>query len=151
MAGCHGNYTNNPPVACDVSIVSDGSLLVLTASIVHHAKHHPAVQIESLEVEPCGDSVYRVRATVANRGLLPSFVTNKGRSLGRFAPVMASLRPAPGVELISQKGHLDLGHLQGVSGTAVGEWFVKAAGVTELGSLSVRGAAGGDSTVSVTV
>ena len=83
----------------------------------HHAKHHPAVQVESLEVEPSGDSTYRERATITNRGLLSSHVTSKGRELGRFAPVMASLRPAPGVQLISQKGHLDLGHLQGVSKT----------------------------------
>ena len=59
---------------------------------------------ESLEVESFGGNVYRVRATIANRGALPTHVTNKGKELGRFQTVLASLRPAEGVMLLSSEG-----------------------------------------------
>ena len=56
---------------------------------------------ESMDVESFGGNVYRVRATIANRGALPTHVTNKGKELGRFQTVLASLRPAEGVMLLS--------------------------------------------------
>eukprot|EP01046_Picozoa_sp_COSAG06_P043076 COSAG06_NODE_5591_length_3378_cov_1.351327_1_plen_84_part_00 len=36
--------------------------------------------------------------------LMGEQVTNKGKELGRFPPVLASLRPAEGVKLLSNQG-----------------------------------------------
>ena len=119
------------------------------ASILHHAKQHPTAAVEALEVDACGGGVWRVRATVANRGALPTHVTQKGLALGRFAPVVATLAPAEGVKLLSQAGHVELGHLPAVIGTAGAEWFVQAPAGGVLGTLKVLGAAGGDSEVAV--
>ena len=103
---------------------------------------------ESMDVESFGGNVYRVRATIANRGALPTHVTNKGKELGRFQTVLASLRPAEGVMLLSSEGHIELGHLPAVTGHSTVEWFVQAATSGQenlcLGTLGVRGAAGGD-------
>lgn len=121
-------------------------------SILLHAKMHPWVQIEKVEVTPVGEGggggVYRVRALVANRGELPTHVTNHGRSLPRIAPVRASFVPAEGVELLSTPGHVELGHLAGVTGSGRAEWFVRAACAEApcklLGRLLVNGSCGGD-------
>eukprot|EP01047_Picozoa_sp_COSAG01_P025086 COSAG01_NODE_1570_length_9869_cov_360.007267_13_plen_136_part_00 len=121
-------------------------------SILLHAKMHPWVQIEESEATPVeaevGRGVYRVRARVANRGELPTHVTNHGRSLARFAPVRASFVPAEGVELLSAQGHVELGHLAGVTGSGRAEWFVRTAGEETpgklLGQLRVQGSCGGD-------
>jgi len=143
---------------------------------------------ESVDVEPFGGNIYRVRAAIANRGALPTYVTNKGKELGRFQTVLASLRPAEGVMLLSSEGtaayaldnllpltvvcikrslvlsqkiltlasnrvntgHIDLGHLSAVTGQSTAEWFVQATGTSSgneklcLGTLGIRGAAGGD-------
>ena len=61
---------------------------------------------DSVDVKSFGGSIYRVRATISNRGGLPTYVTNKGRELGRFQTVLASLRPAEGVMLLSNEGVL---------------------------------------------
>jgi hypothetical protein len=104
---------------------------------------------ENMNVESFGGNVYRVRATIANRGALPTYVTNKGKELGRFQTVLASLRPAEGVTLLSSEGHVELGHLSAVTGHSNVEWFVQVDGASAkgnlcLGTLGVRGAAGGD-------
>lgn len=114
-------------------------------------ERHPRVQAESVEVTGVGGDAYRIRARIANRGRLPTNVTNLGRGLPRMQPVRASLTPADGVELLSARGHLELGHLRALTGSRVVEWFVRAAvpAGTELAVIRVLGGAGGDSRVQV--
>lgn len=114
-------------------------------------ERHPRVQAESVEVTGVGGDAYRIRARIANRGRLPTNVTNLGRGLPRMQPVRASLTPADGVELLSARGHLELGHLRALTGSRVVEWFVRAAvpAGTELAVVRVLGGAGGDSRVQV--
>ena len=116
------------------------------------AERHPRVQAESVEVTGVGGDAYRIRARIANRGRLPTNVTNLGRGLPRMQPVRVSLTPAGGVELLSARGHLELGHLRALTGSRIVEWFVRAAAVpagTELAVIRVLGGAGGDSCVQV--
>lgn len=114
-------------------------------------ERHPRVQAESVEVTGVGGDACRIRARIANRGRLPTNVTNLGRGLPRMQPVRASLTPADGVELLSARGHLELGHLRALTGSRVVEWFVRAAvpAGTELAVIRVLGGAGGDSRVQV--
>ena len=78
-------------------------------------------------------------------------VSNKALELGRFPPVCLSFRPAPHATLLSDVGHIELGHLAGVTGTGLGEWFVQVASVDDgsLGEIGVAGACGGDFVVTV--
>jgi hypothetical protein len=110
-----------------------------------HAERHPHVVIEDGAVEAVGDDIYRIRARVANRGHLPTHVTAKGRQLRRLRTVRVEYHVA-GCELLSQRGHHDLGHLAGATGSRSLEWFVRAAGRRrDLGEVRVSGGAGGNS------
>ena len=120
--------------------------------VMEHARMHPDLVMESLSVDPCGNGVYHVRAQVANRGVLPTHVTNKALELQRFEPVRLSLAcdAAAGVQLLSDIGHVEVGHLAGITGNGSAEWFVQADGDSSaakgllLGKLHVTGACGGD-------
>jgi hypothetical protein len=117
---------------------------------VEHASRHPRVVIEDLAAEWVGGGVWRIRARVANRGQFPTHVTNKGRSLRRLKPVRVEFRPAEGVRLLSQRGHHDLGHLEGVTEGRPLEWFVAVEGGTDtLCRLLVQGGTGGNTSATV--
>lgn len=117
---------------------------------LEHAGMHPWVHLEEVRAEPVGGSVYRVRARVANRGQLPTQVSNRGKALRRLRTVQVELHLGEGVQLLSNRGHADLGHLEGVTGSRLLEWFVAAPeGAEVLCQVRVLGGAGGN--VSTTV
>ncbi|MDP6116919.1 MAG: M14 family metallopeptidase [Planctomycetota bacterium] len=117
---------------------------------LEHAEMHPQVVLEEVAAEKVGDDVWRIRARVANRGELPTHVTNKGRGLRRLRPVKVEFRPAEGVELLSNIGHKSVGHLGGVTGSRDLEWFVGAGGkVKALCEIRVLGGTGGNCVVEV--
>ncbi len=91
-----------------------------------HAGQHPQVALEEVQAEAVGGSVVRVRARVANRGTLPTHVSNRGRSLSRVRPVRVEFHPARGATLLSTEGHVEVGHLAGETGSRMLEWFVSA-------------------------
>ena len=100
-----------------------------------------------LSVTAVADNLYRIRARVANRGAFPTHVTNKGKSLRRLRPVRVEFCPAEGVELLSARGHVDLGHLNGLTDSRLVEWFVSApAGSQRLCEIYVLGGSGGNIT-----
>ncbi len=111
---------------------------------LEHAARHPWVTLEGLEVTAVGGPVYRVRARVANRGFFPTYISNKGKSLRRLRPVRVEFRPVKGVDLLSAEGHRDLGHLEGVTGGRLLEWFLSAPEGGELGEIRVLGGTGGN-------
>jgi hypothetical protein len=116
-----------------------------------HANKHPRVVIEDLAVAAVGgatkggDTVYRVRARIANRGAFPTHVTNKGKHLRRLQPVRAEFHPAEGVQLLSAQGHAELGHLRGPAGSRLLEWFLSSPQDAEtLCEIHVLGGTGGN-------
>ena len=111
---------------------------------LEHAGRHPSICIEDLAVEAVGGQVFRIRGRVANRGVLPTHVTEKGRSLRRLQPVRVEFHPGKGVALLSRQAHAVLGHLDGVTGSRAVEWFLSARGRSaHLGEIRVRGGTGG--------
>jgi hypothetical protein len=112
---------------------------------VEHAKRHPRVVLEDLSVTPVGGGVCRIRARAANRGEFPTHVTNKGKNLSRLRPVRVEFHPAKGVKLLSCRGHAEVGHLNGMTGSQILEWFVASPGSSdELCEIRVLGGAGGN-------
>ena len=112
------------------------------------AERHPQVVPEEVEVAAVGGTVFRIRARIANRGRLPTNITNLGKGLPRIQPVRVSLILEKGVELLSERGHQDLGHLRPLTGSRIVEWFVQAPTVTageKIGLIRVLGGTGGDS------
>jgi hypothetical protein len=117
---------------------------------LRHAAMHPGVVLEDVTAEAMGGAVYRIRARVANRGQLPTHVSNRGRGLARLRPVRVELHLVEGVELLSAQGHQQLGHLSGVTGSHLLEWFVSAPeGAEELAEIVAWGGAGGNAYANV--
>ncbi len=115
-----------------------------------HAARHPWVKLEDLTLDRVGGQIVRLRARVTNRGHYPTHVTNKGRSLRRLQGVRVELHLVEGVALLSQAGHVDCGHLPGVTGSRALEWFLKAPDSAKtLGEIRVFGGAGGNASVPV--
>jgi hypothetical protein len=115
-----------------------------------HAGRHPWVRGEEPTADQVAPGVWRIRVRVANRGAFPTHVTNRGRGLSRLRPVRVQFHPAEGVELLSAEGHRELGHLQGVTGSCMLEWFVRAsAGADSLARVVIHGGTGGESEVEV--
>jgi len=117
---------------------------------VHHASLHPLVQIEELSTDRVGADVFRVRARIANRGHLPTYVSNKGRTLRRLREVRVELCLAKGIRLLSHQGHTCIGHLKGLTGSRIIEWFLKAPkGAVSLGEIAALGGTGGNVRVKI--
>lgn len=110
---------------------------------LEHARRHPQTALEDLSVDAVGGGVWRIRGRVANRGAFPTHVTNKGRGLRRLRPVRVEFCPGEGVEILSHQAHFEVGHLAGVTGSRVVEWFVAGSG-GELGEIRVAGGTGGN-------
>jgi len=137
IGGFLNPHLNNPTLQ-DLKKTSAGTYRFTIA----HAKKHPYIVIEEVTTEAIGNSIYKIRAKVANKGALPTNITNKALSLARFKGVKVQFFPAEKSELISLHSHFDIGHIQGISFHTV-EWFVKSKG-KELGEISVHGETGGN-------
>ena len=62
-----------------------------------------------------------------------------------MSPVRAEFHPREGVELLSQHAHLELGHLEGVTGSRVMEWFaLTQSRSNHLDKIRIRGGAAGN-------
>ena len=134
------------PTLSDLSEIAKGTYRFT----LHHAHKHPWIRVEDLSVEAIESSVYRVRARIANRGEFPTHVTNKGQELRRLRSVRVEFYPAEGVKLLSATGHVDLGHLKGVTDSRLLEWFLSASqDAQELCEIRVLGGTGGNEIVQV--
>jgi hypothetical protein len=116
---------------------------------LEHARRHPRVLAEDLQVDAVADGIWRVRARIVNRGGFPTHVSNRGRQLRRLRPVVASLRTGEGVELLSRRGAFELGHLAAIRGNAGVEWFVRADPGARA-QLEIAGGTGGNTRTEVT-
>ncbi len=115
---------------------------------LHHAAQHPDVGIRDVEAKNLGAGVWRIRARVVNRGAFPTHITNRGAKLSRLRPVRVEFLPDPGVELLSQAGHQDIGHLPGPAGCRRLEWFVRARKPAAC-RIEAKGGTGGNSAATV--
>jgi hypothetical protein len=133
------NWAN--PTQADLREIAKGTYRFT----LQHAAKHPWLRIEDLSVIVVAENIYRIRARVANRGAFPTHVTNKGKSLRRLRPVRVQFCPAEGVDLLSAQGHVDLGHLGGVTDSRLVEWFVSAPdGSQALCEIRALGGSGGN-------
>jgi len=140
IGGFRFNHLANPTLK-HLAQISKGTYRFTLA----HARKHPQVLLDELQVDPVGEQVYRIRARVMNRGEFPTNITQRGRILRRLQPVVVEFLTGKGVENLSAEGHRDLGHLQGITGGRNLEWFVSAAkGVNELCRIRIQGGTGGN-------
>ncbi|MCE5238799.1 M14 family metallopeptidase [bacterium] len=99
--------------------------------ILEHARRHPQLAIHSLTAEAVEGQVYRLQATVANTGGLPTQVTEHGSRVAANGPVTIRLVLGEGVTLLSRSGVVEQPSLPALSGHLDLEWFVRGpAGAT---------------------
>jgi len=97
------------------------------AFIVEHARRHPHLEVHRAVAEHMGGQIYRLRATVANTGGLPTQVTEQGSRIAANGPVRIRLVPGEGVAVLSRSDLLELPSLAALSGHVDLEWFVRGA------------------------
>ncbi|MFC1640288.1 M14 family metallopeptidase [Gemmatimonadota bacterium] len=120
----HGTYTN---VMClpgpDYEKLLD-----------NHTKWHlyllsvsPLVQIGEIETTHLDGGFYRIRASVENRGGLPTYVSQQALLAETDQPVTATLS-LNGATLVGGAASIDLGHLAAGSSSATADWLVQVSG-----------------------
>lgn len=78
---------------------------------LHHAACTPLIQLENVTATALADSLFRVSATVANVGFLPTYMTERALTHGTAAAVNVTLE-TEGEVLIGQR-YTEVGHLAG--------------------------------------
>ncbi len=91
--------------------------------VQHHASLAPRLELR-VEVTAVGGPAYRLRATVANRGALPTNILDAARKLPHVEGVRLSLEGGEAVARLSRSSRVEAGHLGRVTGRAEAEWFV---------------------------
>ncbi|MBM3211341.1 hypothetical protein FJZ33_03910 [Candidatus Poribacteria bacterium] len=129
------------PTLWDLAKISEGTYKFT----LEHAGKHPKVTLEDLQVDFMGENIYRIRLRVANRGEFPTHISNKGRNLRRLRPVRLEFHPVDGVKLLSSQGHYTIGHLGGITGSRLLEWFVSVPeDKIEICEIRIFGGTGGN-------
>jgi hypothetical protein len=113
-----------------------------------HAKTLPMVGVSKMDVKQVDQETWKLSAVVANSGYLPTFLTQVAIDQKTAQPVTVTL--GGGVEFISGKAKVEVGHLEGRAGRSGGfmngnfrpvrdlpsekqvDWIVKASVGTEL-------------------
>lgn len=124
------------------------------AFILYHASTTPLVRVSDVKAAPAGP-VYKISATVANEGFLPTNVTEQAIRARIAKPVVAEIELAPGMTLIGGAAKVTLGHIDGTpavvkeysfgSQTFSGsnkrnvEWVVSGAGPVTIRATSEKG------------
>jgi len=96
----------------------------------------PRLEIDQTEAEPLGGGVWRVKATVVNRGFLPT-MPQTGDTTKAPQPVQVELALPAGVRLASGHARRQIEPLAGDGGRSDQSWLVTAA-VKKPTSLRVR-------------
>ena len=103
---------------------------------LYHAACLPELHVEKVSVEKLADDLYKVKATVANKGFMPTNVCQQAVNAGKAKPVtveVAAAHAEGGFSLVAGKAKQEIGHLQGLSGGGRGGmgWFGGSSGGTE--------------------
>ena len=75
----------------------------------------PKLEIHTLEVKPVDDGTYHLNLVVENTGFLPTYTSAQAQKVKAVRPVRAELVLPAGIQLISGKQLVELGHLEGRS------------------------------------
>ncbi len=148
----------NPPTALLEGVCRDN-----VAFNLKHAAAAPRVRVDEAVAEHLGADLYRVRATVANHGYLPTNLTDVAVARQVAKPVRVALE-LDGAELVMNPREVDVGHLAGRNErefpwspwgptwsptTRVVEWLVRSKGPGAGVRVVARSARAGTDALSV--
>jgi len=114
-----------------------------TATVLESAEKLARLEITSTEEKELSRGVWRVTATAANLGFMPTH-TRMGARTRSFLPVRLELELPAGASLVSGVRWVASERLEGATGTLKGEWLVRAKKGERLGLLVFSNNAGKD-------
>lgn len=86
---------------------------------LYHAWTLPEIELEEVKVEEISQEIYKITAVVANKGYLPTNVSEKAIMAGKAKPVVCRLESIPGtdtsVQFLIGKPRQEIGHIAGFS------------------------------------
>jgi len=100
---------NPPPDRLEEVCTAQSQFLMRLASMAPRISVH--VEVEEIDVE-----LHRVRATVENRGYLPTYVLSSAKALPHSDPLHVGIELDYGLSLVSGETRSDIGHLEGWGG-----------------------------------
>ncbi len=101
------------------------ALAIHTATVIDLASKLARVEILSLEIEPLGSDVYRVKAIAGNRGELATHSEQAVRARAHL-PTRLALAESPDVRLITGPRAIAEERLAGRTGTLRASWLIRA-------------------------
>jgi len=101
------------------------------------AEKLPRLRLDEIETEPLGGGVWRVTATLLNRGLLPT-VSEMGRISRQPHPLQIAVELPEGASLVTGHARVELPPLAGGGGKAEQSWLVRVGAKHRPALLRVR-------------
>ncbi len=116
IGGVKRKFTRrNPPPGKWLEYEVDKTLLFA----IRHAALLPLLQVTEARVEKVADKVFKVYAQVSNTGFMSTNVTKMAVKIKVAKPVVAEISLPEGVELVTGREKVNLGHLEGRSAKLV--------------------------------
>ena len=78
-----------------------------------HASLLPELEITDFWVKDLGDGVYKVGVKVVNNGFQATCLTQMAEKLKIAKPVIATIHPGDGIQVLSERPWIDMGILEG--------------------------------------
>lgn len=114
------------------------------------AQQLPQVEVVETEVEPRGDNVYLLTATLANEQYLPTQLA-MGQRIRFNRPITVRLMPASGMSVLTGNIQQQVARLEGMGGRETFSWLVQAPPGTRVDLEVFAERAGGLQTIPVTL
>ena len=112
IGGVERKYTRrNPPPGKWLEYEIDKCMMFA----LRHAALLPLLRVTETEVTKVAENVYKVTATIANTGYLPTEVTKMAVNIKVAKPVIAEINLGDNAELVIGHEKVELGHLDGRS------------------------------------
>jgi len=91
----------------------EATLAPNTEFVIAHALMTPRLELRQATVDALGAGLFRVRATVANSGYLPTYGSKRAEAVQAVRPIEVELKLAAGAELVTGELRQTIGQLEG--------------------------------------
>ena len=118
LGGFNYKFTHQNPPASFLNELMEQS----TRFLIRFAKSMPCLVVDSVTAEKESEGIYKVTAVIGNTGYLPTNISDEALNIGKAKEVQVCLE-GEGVQVISGKDDMKIGHLSGYSRTQTGAYF----------------------------
>jgi murein tripeptide amidase MpaA len=98
----------NPPEPLLLKTVEPNTEFVIAQALMS-----PRLELRELSATPLGESLYQLRAVVANSGFLPTYGSKRAQEIRAVRPIEVRLTLPQGAELVTGEAFQEVGQLEG--------------------------------------